>query len=110
MVLAGKEKFVKFFQNLDPLAAATLEQVDEKEYLGNPDIKHLPLQMVWRAPELVTHLVGAELMPEHAHRQAQHEIEIFKKDALEIANENLSVKEVAQKLTGRQVPVNLDRR
>lgn len=99
MVLAGKEKFVSLFNNMDPLAAATVDQVDAEEYMGNHSVKHVPLHLVWNIPELATHLLGAELMPDHAHRKAQQDILAFRKEAHEICSEKLSVKQLVDKLS-----------
>ncbi|CAN5399035.1 phosphoenolpyruvate synthase [soil metagenome] len=103
LVLAGKEKFVSFFKNLDPLAAATLEQADAEEYMGNPNLKHLPLHLMWRVPELASRLLAAELMPDHAHRQAQQEIQAFRRDAQVICSEKLTVEQLVDKLCERAV-------
>ncbi len=101
LTLVGKEKFVNFFGNLDPLAAATLEKVDVDEYMGSPIAKHLPQHLIWRVPEMVTRLLGAELMPEHAHRHAQSEIEAFRRDAKVICSEKLTVEQMVDRLCDR---------
>ncbi len=103
LVLAGKEKFVTFFKNMDPLAAATLERVDADEYMGSQSVKHLPLHLVWNIPELATHLLGAELMPDHAHRQAQQQIQAFRRDAQVICSEKLTVEQLVDKLSARAI-------
>lgn len=103
LVVAGKEKFVTMFQNLDPLAAATVEQVDAEEYMGNPSVKHMPLHLVSRVPELATHLIGAELMPDRAHRQVQQDIQNYRADAQAICSEQLTVEQMVDKLSGKVI-------
>lgn len=102
-VLAGKEKFVRGFKNLDPLTASAVEAIDESEYMGNRQVKHMPLHLVWQIPEIATHLLGAELMPEHAHRQAQLDIQAFKHDVQKIASQTLTVGQLADKLGERVI-------
>ncbi|MBS1955324.1 MAG: hypothetical protein JST89_14160 [Cyanobacteria bacterium SZAS-4] len=103
LVVAGKEKFVTLFQNLDPLAAATLEHVDADEYMGNQSVKHVPLHLVMRVPEMATHLLSAELMPDRAHRQVQREIEVYREDVEAICSEPLTVEQLVNKLSERAI-------
>lgn len=103
LVIAGKEKFVELFTNMDPLAAATVEQIDSDEYMGNQSIKHVPLHLMLRVPEMATHLLSAELMPDRAHRQVQQEIQEYREDAHAICSEPLTVVQLVDKLSERAI-------
>lgn len=99
LMIAGKEKFLEVFRNLDPLAASTIEQLDTQSYKGNPSVKSVPLRVVWCMPEIVAHLLAAEFMPEHAHRKAQEKITDYRLALDKLASQRLSLMEFVARST-----------
>lgn len=99
---AGQEKAVKFINNLDPNAAKILASVNEEEYRShNKNIKHIPFHLIMQLPAIGLHVLEARLLPEHAHRQVVQEVKEYKRDARNLANEDLPIDELAGALIER---------
>lgn len=102
--IAGKEKFVKLINNMDPLAAEVLQQTDEKEYLpANKEAVHPPLHLLWQLPEVGMHILEARVLPEHAHKRAEREIATYMRETRALAAKDIPILEFVQSIVERVI-------
>lgn len=98
----GKENAVKAFTNLDPSAAKIIASVSEEEYRSkNKEITRIPLHLLWQLPVIGLHVLEARLLPEHAHRDVEHEVKDYIHDVDHLAQQNLPLLELHQRLVER---------
>ena len=77
LALAGQEKFASAMASMDPTTSRAIAECDAAEYAAKGEHKHLPLHLLFRLPELATHIVEARLLPELAHKNAARAIKNF---------------------------------
>src|SRR5262249_26582649 len=107
--LMGKEKFCSLLANLDPLAAAAVEQVDEAVYEagGRPDAA-LGLGGLGRRTKFDARVLRARMWAEKTHKETQVEIANYIKEMRALAQENLPLHEFAERLLERTAELSYD--
>jgi pyruvate,water dikinase len=94
-----REKALGVLDILDTLASQTIRSTDEQEYRSEASIlKLLPLGGVIKAPHIVLQLARAKWQPERTHRECQQNMRMFRENARELENKEISCATLANKL------------
>lgn len=100
--IAGKDRFVQLFQNMDPLAAKTVQSIDNEEYRSQSKHFHLiPLPLLWHLPEIAYRLLEACLLPEQANRRCLQQVQKHMRELREFARKDQNILEFMNKLADR---------
>ncbi|MEW6282078.1 MAG: PEP/pyruvate-binding domain-containing protein [Candidatus Eremiobacterota bacterium] len=70
--LVPRDRFCSGFARIDPVAAQTLQLSElDPTRSANPDLKGLPLHLLWRLPDKLLAILEARLRPDSAYRRSQ---------------------------------------
>jgi pyruvate,water dikinase len=98
MALIGKERIAEALTNLDPLAAKTIQQLDESVYVSSKKKLHPPPHLVVQLPRFFARLTAAFVAPERRQRRARIAIDEFMRDARDMANTDIPAWDLADRL------------
>jgi len=98
--LLGKERIVKLFSNIDPLAMKALEQLDETAYMpAISRLRLLPFGLLLRLPMILLYIAYAQHNPEWVHRHINKYISRFEQEATKLIRSDLPLRVISDSLT-----------
>jgi len=100
--LAGKRKVTELMTVMDPLAAATVERLDEHEYMSPAwKIRILPYGLLTKLPSVLLMIYRAKRDPEAVHRWVEARLRRFEAEAMRIARTDTPLRETIDLLLSK---------
>lgn len=97
--LFGKKKIVEIFTNMEPVAARTIESVDEEEYkLKVHKSALLPFGLLRQLPGVFLLIRKAKRQPQETHAFIQSELRKFEIEARALADQEMPLEEFVDKV------------
>jgi len=101
IAIFGKDRVARFMVNMDPLAAKTVEELDQQDYVDRRHNVHPPLYFILRLPVYLFRILRAFLCPRWAQRRIETVVKEFMHDTRELSRQNISPWDLADKLLTR---------
>ncbi len=97
--LVGKKKFANFATIMDPLAAKTIETINENEYSSSQNkMLLLPFGIVLKLPYILNKIRRARTNPDQTHQITQQQMQKFREKAQQLVHEDIPLTLLTKKL------------